>query len=164
MQEIKLTQGKIALVDDEDYDWINQWRWCATLQNKKYWYAMRNDYSTGKRISVMMHRVIMKTERGFLVDHIDHDGFNNQKLNLRNCTYTQNNSNRISHGTSKYLGVSFVKVRRNGRTYTYIRAHICTNGHKIDLGEFKDEITAAQSYNEAAVRLHGEFANLNKID
>jgi len=155
MKEIKLSQtgknkGKyVALVDDEDYDYLNQWRWCVDVK-KNTCYAMRRD-----KITISLHRVIINTPEGIEVDHIDHNGLNCQKYNMRNCSHADNLKNKKPCGKSKYLGVYFM-----GK-YRYIRAQIQINGTCHYLGHFKTEIEAAKSYDKKAKEVHGEFANLN---
>lgn len=100
MKEIQLTQGKVALVDDEDYDFLMQWKWHAhkDYYSEDVYYAGRRDYSCGGNgKSVQMHRVIMKTPINLCVDHIDHNTLNNQKNNLRNC------SRKKTHATRKVV-------------------------------------------------------------
>ena len=97
----------------------------------------------------------MDTPNKLQVDHIDHNGLNNQKYNLRNCTFTQNRMNRIrnKNNTSNYKGVT----HDDG----YIYAQINANGKHIRLGSFKTEKDAALAYDKAAQKYHGEFAYLN---
>lgn len=159
MKEIKLTQGQFALVDDADYDWLNQWKWHAHKSRQTY-YAERQvrinlEKQPQKQKSLSMHRLIMNTSKGMEVDHIDHNGLNCQKHNMRNCTTLQNQMNRKSRGRSKYLGVSYF----NGNKF---RADIRPAGYKtIHLGLFDSEIEAAIAYDKEAVKHYGEFANLN---
>ena len=150
MKEIKLTQNTVTQVDDEDYEYINQWKW-HTQSNKVTKYAVR----TSNKIA--MHRVIMNTPKGLQVDHIDHNGLNNQKANLRNCTHGQNQMNRKSSGKSKYLGVYLDKRNRTKK----FRAMIRVDNKNIYLGSFLNEREAALVYNDNAIIYHGEFAKLN---
>lgn len=153
MKEIKLTRGRVALVDDEDYDYLNQWKW-HLLKDKNNYYAVRITCINKVKSGIRMHRVIMRTPPELVVDHIDHNGLNNQKGNLRNCTISQNNKNVISTGRSKFLGVYFSEGK-------YIKAQIKINGKTTSLGLFKTEEEAAQAYDNMAKIHHGEFANLN---
>ena len=150
MKEIKLTKGFTAQVDDEDFEYLNQCKWNTCLTKTGHIYAGR----TLK--TILMHRIIMSAPTDKQVDHIDHNGLNNQKSNLRLCTNAQNSMNRIPYGTSKYLGVYKVKNRKSS-----FMSQIKVNGVHKYLGCFKNEIDAAKSYDIAAKKYNGEFANLN---
>lgn len=163
MKEIKLSQqGKnkdkyTALIDDEDYGFLNQFRWCIQ-KNKHTIYVIHNKYrSKGKNEVILMHRLIMNPANDLEIDHIDHNGLNNQKHNLRICTKYQNNLNKIPQGRSKYLGVSITGIGNKRK----IIAKIAKNGKQKYLGTFKNEIDAAKAYDNAAKIYHGEFANFN---
>lgn len=157
MKEIKLTQGKIALVDDEDFEYLNQFKWYA-LKNRNTYYAQRMKTINGKERAIKMHRIIMNTPKGIETDHRDHNGLNNQKYNLRNITFGQNRMNRLKNknGSSQYKGVTY----NNG----YLIAQIKADGILHRLGSFDNEKDAAIAYNEAAIKYHGEFASLNVIE
>jgi hypothetical protein len=95
MQKIKLTQGKFALVDDEDFEWVSQWKW--QLNNKGYVYRQKYSHrKNGKCVykKIYLHRLINNTPEGFETDHIDRNPFNNQKSNLRTVNKGRNNLNR----------------------------------------------------------------------
>lgn len=157
MKEIKLTRGMVALVDDEDFDFINQWKWNAP-KSKNTCYAKRNVWLKNSKeyISVSMHRTIMNVSMEMVVDHIDHNGLNNQKSNLRICTGSQNGGNSISKGgSSMYKGVCWYKSKNKWIAY------ITYNYKRYHLGYFKLEETAARVYDEAAKKYFGEFAHLN---
>ena len=104
-----------------------------------------------------MHRLVMDTPPDLVCDHINHDGLDNRKQNLRNCTTRQNSFNRPSNrgSFSKFKGVSY---RKNEKNYT---ACISINGKPVRLGVFKDEESAAWAYDEAAKKYQGQFAFLN---
>jgi hypothetical protein len=165
MKEIKLSiQGKnkgkfIVLVDNEDFAWLNQWKW-NVIKGLNNYYASRNSRKNGIKELIYMHRLIMNTPKNMEVDHKDHNGLNNQKSNLRNCTQSQNQKNKRASGKSKYLGVTHYKHRNK---YDYIASQISMNGKIVRLGYFKTEKEAAIAYNEATLKYHGEFANFNKI-
>ena len=162
MKEIQLTQGKVALVDDEDYEYLNQFKWCLRGTGLGNFYAIRgfrkskNNNITG---SISMHRQLMKPEKGYVIDHLDGNTLNNQKSNLRICTQSQNCSNqKISIlNTSGYKGVLYNK--KNKRYY----ARITVNRRLFSLGGYICIKEAASAYNNAAQKYHGEFAKLNEI-
>jgi hypothetical protein len=172
MKLIPLTQGKFAMVDDEDYEFLIQWKWYAQ-KGYNTMYAVRGIYNGKNMSKERMHRVIVGvTNQDQYPDHIDRNGLNNQRSNLRISNKSENNSNRcsLSGSTSKYLGVyicisSKSVIKKNGELrvyrYTYWRAGITKNGVFKFLGNFKNEIDAAKAYDEGAKIYHGEFANLN---
>lgn len=159
MKEIKLTKGFIAIVDDEDFEKVNKIKWCTTKGSSGY-YAHNHDIGG-------MHRFIINCPKGMIVDHIDHNTLNNQKLNLRLCNHSENSSNKTprKNGASKYLGVSVLKFKskhvKSNTIYTYYIAGIIKNGKKVYQATFKNEIDAAIQYDIWAKEVHGEFANLN---
>jgi hypothetical protein len=157
MKEITLTQGKVALVDDSDYDWVNQWKWTA-LTSLHTFYAYR--WSSGPhttRTYISMHRLIMGQSDYPHVDHVDGNGLNNQRNNLRWATHKQNAANRrkSKKNTSGFKGVSWRKDS------TKWEAGISLKGNYIYLGHHAAAIDAARAYDKAARDLFGEFANLN---
>lgn len=150
MKQIKLNQDKFALIDDEDYQLMSQYRWCI-VKCKNNLYA---------RITVKpntrMHRLIINCPSGLEIDHINGDGLDNQKGNLRVCTHAQNLQNKRSQkGTSKYKGVHWDKASKNWR------AQIGFKGAKFNLGLFNSEIGAAKTYDKKAKELFGSFALIN---
>lgn len=158
MKEIQLTQGYIALVDDEDYDRVNDFKW-QIHKNKNNLYARRSIFKgLPKRKVIYLHRFILSVEdENIDVDHRDNYGLNCQKYNMRICTRSQNLMNRrkTKNCTSKYKGVYF-----NKQSNKFI-AHIQFNKIRIHLGYFKNEIEAAKAYDEKAKELFGEFIKLN---
>lgn len=155
MKLIPLTQGKFTMVDDEDFEWLNQWSWryvdkgCAS--------RMETDPIIKKQIIIYMSRFILNAPPYLLVDHEDRDKLNNQRYNLRFCVKGQNNTNRRSakNSSSIYLGVSWAKNRKKWR------ACIRYNKKAHSIGYFSDEKEAARAYDLEAIIHHGEFANLN---
>lgn len=154
-----------AQVDDEDFEYLNQWIWSAIKNNSGNCYAIRSDYSLGtkNKVRIWMHRLIMKTPIEMDVDHKDRNGWNNQKSNLRNCTRYENCLNRKKVNKTNYKGVTENKSSHNGKDYIYWRAAIVVNKKRIHLGTFSSAIAAALAYNAAAIKHHGEFANINQI-
>lgn len=158
MKEIPLTQGKVALVDDADFDWLNQWKWFVHI-TKHNFYARR--YSGGGRKATKkqyMHRLILNPMANEEVDHKDKNGLNNQRNNLRKSTHSQNNSNKsktCNKTTSKYISVSWFKP------YKMWRAYVANNKKVYHVGYFDNEIEAAKARDIKTKQLHGEFASLN---
>lgn len=154
MKTIPLSQGKVALVDDEDFERINQFKWCAA-KNCNAYYAVRNTYNP--KIRIIMHRVILNAKKGDEIDHRNGNGLDNRKDNLRFCTPSQNHQNRrlMKGGTSKYKGVDWFKREKKWRS------KIVVNKKAIYLGLFDSEIEAACVYDTAASRYFGEFARFN---
>ena len=149
---IPLTQGKFAIVDACDYEWLSQWKWYYGQG-----YAIRAE----KRKTCAMHRVINQTPDGLDTDHINGDKLNNRRCNLRSCTRQQNQFNKgFSANTgSKHKGVYLLICHKK---YQYWIARININGERKHLGCFKMELDAALAYNEAAIKYYGEFARLNE--
>lgn len=153
---IPLTQGKFAKIDPEDYIWLAQFRWHCKI-NKNSIYAVRSITISGRTKRIYMHRLIVNTPSHLLCDHINHNGLDNRKANLRNCTIKQNNANSRSaqSASSKYKGVSWNKRRKKWSAY------IKKDGIQLNLGSFDNQIDAAKAYDKAAKKLHGQFAALN---
>ncbi len=156
MKKIPLTQGKFALVNNDNYKWLRRWKWSAA-RNCNVWYAARSEYTNGKKKRILMHREVLHLKHGDgrLTDHINNNGLDNRRSNLRACNYPENNrSCRHVPGASKYRGVC---PRGNGRWRVQIRY----GGGKHHLGTFSSQIKAAKIYDEAARKYHGRFATLN---
>jgi hypothetical protein len=149
--------GKFAQVDDEDYEYLIQWRWFGVyVPTSRNYYVTRN--STKDLKATRMHTIIMGKKEGLVIDHVDGDGLNNQRSNLRHCTNIQNSYNRRNYknSSSKYKGVC-----KHGNKY---HARIGFNKKHIHLGTFTSEDDAALAYNKKAKELFGEYANLNCIN
>ena len=158
-KEIQLSQGKVAIDDDEDFEYLNQWKWSANNPKGKC-YAVRSiTIEKGKRTRIIMHRLIMNANKGFVIDHIDGQTLNNLKSNLRICTHAENLRNRkVSvNSKSRDKGVYYDK-----KTEKWI-AEINKDRKRVWTKYFMNPIDAAKAYNEAAIKFHGEFAKLNEI-
>jgi len=155
---IPLTQGQNAIVDAGDFDWLNHWNWCAQWNSHtNSFYARRKHCVAGKWEHLAMHAVILGCSEGQEGDHKNHDTLDNRRTNLRKCTEQQNGYNCRKHrrNTSGFKGVFWDEGERKWR------AAIRHNNKLIHLGRFFSKEAAARCYDEAATRLHGEFAYLN---
>lgn len=155
LKEIKLTQGKVAIVDECDYKYLKHFKWCVSRG-----YAMRGVRENGRNKSIKMHRVIMGVSDSKIeVDHINNNPLDNRRKNLRLCKHSENMGNQVirKNNTTGFKGVHWYKSRRRWM------AHITIEGKFKNLGYFKDITEAAKAYNKAAKKYFGKFANLNKI-
>ena len=158
MKRIPLTKGQFAIVDDEDYERVSKYKWQATWGGYCY-YATRIPWNKGKRHEIRMHRFILNAPDDKIVDHIDFNGLNNRRDNIRTCTHSQSQYHRRSHGgTSKYKGVSL--CRKNNKW----QAQIKHNRKSKWIGQYEKEKDAAKAYNKKAKELFGDFAYLNTLD
>jgi len=154
MKKIKLTQGKYAMVDDEDYFILKDIGWCAKKgKHGFYAHAWRN------KGVITMHKFLINPPNGFQVDHKDGNGLNNQRINLRVATGQMNQANQR---LSKANTLGFKGVAKGHYIDKYI-SHIRVNKKLIHLGVFQTKEEAAKIYDEAAVRYFGEFARTNKM-
>jgi hypothetical protein len=158
MKEIKLNHKQVAIVDDEDFELLNQFKWYACKSRGHYYAERGNKVRNGIREKpglIRMHRQVVNCPIGMQVDHINHNTLDNRKENLRICTIRQNLCNRKTKANrdSKYKGVDY-----NGISWC---ARIGVHRNKIYLGSFKTEEQAAVAYDQAAIKHFGEFANLN---
>lgn len=153
MKEIKLNKGFVTQVDDEDFDFLNQWRW---HYNKS---CVKRTIRLGKTFKhIIMARLLLNAnDSSLVVDHIDGNPLNNSKMNLRICSPNDNNKNLSKHkdNTSGYKGV----VKKGNKW----RAKIGVNRKHILLGYYSSKEEAARAYNEAAIKYFGEFARLNDV-
>ena len=165
MIKIILSKDKIALIDNEDYDLINQYKWCAVWDNFN-WYAVTSlPRLNGSQIKLKMHQLIMGRIVDKEIDHKDGDGLNNQKYNLRFCTNMENQQNQKKCKTynkrqtsSIFKGVHWNKLSKKWQAQiTYRKKH-------IHLGFFKVETEAALAYNNASLKYFTEYAKLNRIE
>src|ERR1019366_9207564 len=142
MKTITLTKGFVALVDDEDYEWLSQWKWQYGEHGPR---AFRHDRST-HNTNLSMHRVIMNAPVGIELDHINRIGLDNRRSNLRLATRRQNSANQSKKKNataSKYKGVGLHQGK-------YWYASVRISGKRIHLGHFPTELEAAHAYDDAA--------------
>jgi len=154
VKKILLSQGKCAIVDNEDYKWLNQWKWYASSSG----YANRHPpMIRGKRKGkIMMHRLIMNAPLDKNIDHINRDELDNRKSNLRFATVSQNgaNSGLPKNNTSGYKGVHWIKKDKCWMS------RIMVNGKRKCLACTKSKKKAVEKYRQAAIKFNGEFANV----
>ena len=149
---IPLSRGKFAIVDAADFELVNRYKWHANKGGRTY-YATSQE----KRRAISMHRLILNAPAGLFVDHINHNGTDNRRANLRFCTWAENCRNSLPRQgeSSRYKGVHWCKRRKK------FFATITFNRKKRGLGYFDCEIDAAKAYDKKAKELFGEFAYLN---
>jgi len=171
MKIVPLTRGYAAKMDDADLAVVAKYKWYTDLSERgRSAYARTNiRKNDGQRGFLLMHRLILGiNDPTVAVDHIDGDGTNNQRANLRVCTKSENarNRRRFANSSSRYVGVS-LKIRGKGKPYPpHLRrwlAKISSNGEIHRIGSFFTEEAAAVAYNASALRVHGEFARMNKV-
>lgn len=159
VREIQLTQGQIAIVDDEDYDALNAFKWYAWWSKyTETFYAVRNTpLGGGKWGRLHMHRFVTSAPEDMHVDHINKNTLDNSKENLRVCPASENQRNRgkQQNNTSGFKGVYFHKACNKWC------ARIGIENKKLHLGLFTDILEAARAYDKAALELHGAFARTN---
>jgi len=160
-KEIQLTQGKVAIVDDADFEILIQKKWRTKFIKGKFYAACDIKSENGKFKTLLMHRYIIGNINPKMhTDHINHNSLDNRKINLRICTLSENLKNRLINKKNRtgYKGLTFHKKSNK------YKVEICSDKTRYHLGYFSEIKEAAKAYNEAAIKFHGQFANLNKID
>lgn len=140
MKRIPLTQGKFAIVDDFNYEWLSQWKWHAQ-KDRNTFYAVRSIGKWPKQKTVLMHRLILDLKSGEQTDHLNGNGLDNRCCNIRTCTYAQNQWNQ--HLAKPAADVSWDKKGKN------FRARITHNGKRLNLGRYKTRKEAVAVYQKA---------------
>ena len=168
MRFLELTRGYVAVVDDEDYERLGEYRWHAVPCKRKVYAARCRRVAEGAGPQrVMLHYATLGLKNplggGRIIDHVNGDGLDCRKGNLRVCTYSENGANRPAlskRQASQYKGVTYVRARQYRRAGWV--ATIRHQGERRYLGFFTDEHSAVKAYNVAAYRLFGRFAYLNR--
>ena len=157
MKEIQLTQGKVAQVDDEDFEELNQFKWFARKVRNTYYAGRNSVYVKGKRKTINMHFSIIGESESLQTDHIDGNGLNNQKSNLRLVTSRQNSQNKRNMiKVSQYPGVGWDKRRNKWRS------RIVINGTQKHLGYFILAAAAFDAYRKAVNAIGEKVVDFRK--
>lgn len=158
MREIPLTKGKVALVSDEDYERLQRYRWSAIhdkVSDNYYARGVRHN-EEGELCTISMHRAVLMAQPGVLVDHINHNGLDNQRENLRQATHNQNMQNRRTNFRKKSglpKGVFYTNTKKNK-----FAAIVRKDGVPHRAGIFDNAADASAAYESKSKELFGEFA------
>lgn len=163
MKIIELTQDKVALVDDEDYDVLMEHKWCAHWNYTKWYAVSRINAKVTK-----MHKFLLHSEAAYIhgkyalleIDHVDGDGLNNQRNNLRWVSRTENLRNRVANksSSSQYVGVYFEQYTQRWC------AAIKVDGKTFKIGRFDNEYDAALARDKVALDMWGNIAKMNVLE
>lgn len=156
MKEIPLTKGYVALVDDADYEWLHQWKWQALINqrpNVTHVYAIRSTKRDGRRRQVMMHREILPPPPGMLIDHINFNGLDNQRTNLRICSPSQNTvRKRLIQNLYGMRGIQY-----RGGPLPWV-GYVMKDGRNRYTAHLPTPEAARDARDALARELYGEFA------
>jgi hypothetical protein len=160
MKEIPLTKGFVALVDDNYFEELSKYKWCANIKRAGLTYAVRRSVDRlGKISTVGMHRQIMDPPFGKQVDHINRNTLDNRRENLRLASQTENtwNMGKQKRNTTGFKGVWFDKALGK------YRAGLSNGNKTIHIGCFESAFDAAKAYDKKALELRGDFACVNGV-
>lgn len=167
--KIRLSRNLFALVDQEDFDWLSKFSWCADSKGYAVRHELRTEYQDKNRKMQKMHREIM-LKHGLIieskfVDHINGNKLDNRKINLREATNSQNqaNSKISSNNKTGYRGVILKNQDNNFNITKPWAAQIYVSGKRIFKGMFKTAEEAAIEYNKMAIKYFGSYARLNPL-
>lgn len=156
MRTIPLNHGQVAIVDDDDFDWLSQWKWHAKYSvHRRKWIAARGIRNHQNKAILLMHRQILNLTGSEQTDHINGDTLDNRRSNLRSCDASENCVNRRRRDASQFRGV-FSRGERFRALFTF-------RGNKYYGGTHATAEEAARAYNELALRHCPEFAILNQV-
>jgi hypothetical protein len=152
---IEPSNGGQVLFDAEDAELITPHRWARAKSSRYTEYALTT-IRTRSPNTISMHRLLLQPGPGFVVDHINGNGLDNRRVNLRICTHAQNMCNRrkTASASSKWVGVN--RIKRTGKWQAKVG--------KQYLGVFENELDAARAYNAKAIEVFGDFVRLNEVN
>jgi hypothetical protein len=154
-KRIQLTQGQFAIVDSEDFEELNKFKWHAKyFKSENIFYASRSDNSFKTVKAILMHRIILKATLHDYVDHVNHDTLDNRKINIRICTNSQNKMNCKLYSNNK-SGINGVRWLKHLNKWA---GKITVNNKCIHLGVFANKDDAIKARQNAKIKYFGEFA------